>query len=613
MKFQFAGTRPKACIHTVNVESGGSTTAASAGDWKFYLQFRNRAGYSLFSDPVSFTLSAGQKVSVTIPADARRDGEHIEEWTIAGTNISPYNVDARVLASIPAFDDAGNPIALPHAVTFSSDEHLKLEASVANDAALPSQKLPGMRRGVSDSGQIKFWNANSETWDNVIPPKFTSYVPSAEGAGGSNQDIGSFADFQGVIFPDYDSGSTLPVRGRAIGYWLVNTGKFDVPMGTPISFTFRAGKYLDWQNKVLITPKGFADVVTGYLDRTGEGGVGLYEGIDQDFEYQKIAGEIVLEKNLPPGKAFYFEITPQFSDAQLGNLVLQGETLTCYATFSEENSVYAPGTKGLGDYIYPEPESRKRIFPSIGHLIATASPGAGLVKQREFRKSGSEIILGFDANTANQQIVISGDGVCFLADAIPPYCARRARAGTLDGIGLPTAFQYNLAVDASKVIRLNITHPTNIRNNYPDVVAGSNLGDFNASKVYVYIKDLNNGNILQYSEDIIPGSSSSSFAIGGLPGTTVTSLPNPDNTFGLYEPVSFTAQTELVSSFLPTGNVEVAIAYYFENTITSLDHTTDCIAELPNGGVIEYLDAIASGAGSSSVTPEDIMIFNFAF
>lgn len=613
-KFQFAGTRAKACVHTVNVESGGSTTAASAGEWKFYLQFRNRAGYSLFSDPVAFTLAAGQKVSITIPADARRGGEHIEEWVIAGTNLSPYNVDARVLAAIPAFDALGNPTPLPYTVTFSHDDHFKIEASVANDAALPTNKLPGMRRGTNDSGQIKTWNSIEQTWDIVIPPRFTSYVPSAEGLGGSNRDIGLLPDdFQGVLFPDYDSGYSLPVRGRAIGYWLVNDTDFDVPLGTPIEFTFRAGRYLDWQNKILITPKGFADIATGHLDRTGEGGVGLYDGIDQDFEYQKLAGEIILEKNLPPGRAYYFEITPQFSDTQLGNLVLQGQILTCYAKFGEESSTYAPGTQGLGSYIYPEPASRKRIYPSIGHLIAEASPGAGLVKQREFRKSGSEIIIGFAANTANQQVLVTSDGHCLVAASVPPYAVRRAIVGTVDGVGLPTAYQYNLAVDAGKVIRLNITHPTTIRSNYPDVVAGSNLGDFNASKVYVYVRNLSSGAILQYVQDITPGSQSSSFAIGGLPGTTVTSLPAPSNSFGLYTPTSFTATTENVSGFLPAANVEVAIAYYFENTVTSLNHTDGCIAELPSGGVVEYLDAIATGAGSSNITPEDILILSFAF
>lgn len=610
-KFQFAGVRPQACIHSVQILSGGSTTSAIAGDWKFYLQFRNRAGYSLLSDPVAVTLVAGNRVQITIPADARRDGEHHEEWVICGAR-SLYNVDARVLCTVPAYDNSGNQVALPASITLSTDEHFGIERTVTAEADLPSLPLHGMRRGLLSTGQIVRYNSFDSKWDNVIPPSFSSYVNSAEGAGGANRDAG-LLDWQNCIIPDYDSGFSQPVRGTAIGYWLCNDTDFDIPSGTPVALTFRAGKFTDFGGKMVIRPRGYVNILTGNLDRTGEGGTGYYEGIDQDFIYQKIDGEIVLEKNLPPGWAFFFEVIPQFSDAQTGNLVLQGEIITLYASFSNERSMYAPGTQGLGDFIYPDPPTRKRIYPRIGYLSAKASPGAGLIKQREFRKSGSEIILGFSANTANQQVVISGDGLCFLADALPPYAARRALVGTLDGVGLPTGFQGNLAVDAGKVIRLNIIHPTTIRNNYPDVVAGSNLGDFNASKVYVYVRNLSNGNILRYIHDIIPGSTSANFAIGGLPGTTVTSLPMPDNTFGLYEPVSFTAQTELVSGFLPTANVEVAIAYYFENTVTSLDHATDCITELPNGGVVEYLDAIASGAGGGNITPEDILVLGFAF
>lgn len=610
-KFQFAGTRPKACLHTIDILTGGSTTSAIAGNWKFYLQFRNRAGYSLLSDPVSATLSAGDRVQFTIPADARRDGEFIGEWIIAGAR-SLFNVDARVLCAIPAYDEQGNEVVLPVTVILSEDAHFLTEIIVTNESALPSNPLPGMRRGLQSTGQIVYYNSFTETWDNVVPPSFSSYVNSAEGVGGANRDAG-LLDWQTCIIPDYNSGYSLPTRGTSIGYWLCNDTKFNIPSGTPISLTFRAGKFTDFGGKLLITPKGYVNILTGNLDRTGEGGTGLYEGIDQDFEYQKVAGEIVLEKDLPPGWAFYFLVTPQFSDTQLGNLILQGEVLTVYASFGDERSTYAPGTIGLGDFIYPDPETRRRIYPRIGYLSAESAPGAGLVKQREFRKAGAVPILGFAENTANQQVVVTGDGAVFVADTLPSYAARRALVSTLNGVGLPTAFQYSLAVNSSKVIRLNIIHPTSIRGNYPDVVAGSNLGEFNASKVYVYVKNQATGTVLQFTENITPGSSASNFAIGGIAGTVVTSLPAPANTFGLYEPVSFTATTENVGSSFTTSNVEVAIAYYFENTITSLDHSTDCIAELPNGGVVEYLDAIASGTGSSSITPEDIMIFNFAF
>lgn len=599
-KFQFAGTRAKACVHSIQVETGGSITAAIAGNWKFYLQFRNRAGYSLMSDPVSVTLATGNKIEVTIPADARRDGEHIEEWVISGTNLSEFNVDAKVLCSVPAFDALGNPTILPHTVTLSSDEHFQLEASVATESALPSDKLHGMRRGVDSTGQILAWNSLTEAWEEVLPPRFTSYVPSAEGAGGANRDVGLLpTDYQGVTFPDYDSGNLLPVRGTSVGYWLCNDTDFDIPVGTPIDFTFRAGKYTDFSGKIIITPKGYADIATGHLDRSGEGGAGLYDGIDQDFIYQQFTGEIVLEKNLPPGRAYYFEITPQFTDAQLGNLISQGKILTVYAEFGIEKSAYAPGTLGLKDYIYPDPPTRKRIYPAIGILVAEASPGAGLVKQREFRRTGSELILGFAENTADQQVVISGDGVCFVSAIAPPYTVRRALVGTVDGVGKPTAFQYSLAVDSNKAIRLNIIHPTTIRADYPDLVAGSGLGDFNASKVYVYVRNTTTGEIQRFIQEIIPGSTSSNFAIGGTAGVVVPFLPSSSVTFGLYEPVSFTATTENAGSSFTSATVEVAIAYFFEKTVTSLNHITGCISE-------------DSPEQVSNLT-ENMMLINFAF
>jgi len=133
---------------------------------------------------------------------------------------------------------------------------------------------------------------------------------------------------------------------------------------------------------------------------------------------------------------------------------------------------------------------------------------------------------------------------------------------------------------------VTVTYPTAIRADYPDVIAGSADGEFNATYIRIYVRPVGGGTVTQFEQLITPSTASETFALGITVGTDIGSGSLPtrsDSTFGLYEPTTgnFTVGTQAGASSFSAGTYEVAIGFRYVDTVTTVTHSSDsgCIYE----------------------------------
>ena len=122
VQYAGVGTPPPPTISTI----AGSVTSAASGNYSAYLQSRNRAGYSTFSNAIDFTVAAGEGVRVTIPASARQPAWDLHEIVLAIAKNSTNPIDATVVATYPGFESDG---ALARSLPAQIEVHLILQSN----------------------------------------------------------------------------------------------------------------------------------------------------------------------------------------------------------------------------------------------------------------------------------------------------------------------------------------------------------------------------------------------------------------------------------------------------------------------------------------------------
>lgn len=608
-RYQYAGaasTPPALTVSTIS----GNLTAGKAGTYSFWLQTQNRAGFSLVSTRSDITVAAGQAIRVVIPSTIRPSpatGIDIQNCVIlCSADTNPLN--AVIVASQPGV--ASNP----YTIDLSEDEHLNLSSlSVANSAALPtgSDRLNGMRRSIDNlEGQIYEWSATQTAWVLSIPQAFTGYVTNLEGGLGANQSLSALDDLTEIIYPTYDlSGFSVPVK-----YWLVNNESAAIAQGKRIGLTVSAdiaGVDTDLTNLpgviggIELTFLGYATTSTGALDTTGAGGIGTMTGVGEAINYtgQGDTG-LQLQKDLPVGSAYVLSLRLSLDTATLSTLIPDGAVLKILPFFFNENAKPNPAAKLTGNVILGEYD-RRRIVPTA-NLNGLALNGSGFIDVGngfEFANVGQQTVTGLDSNTADQNVSINVSGECIVVPTVPDYAALRAIVGTVNGQGKATDWSAAVTLSNALYVSVEVTYPTAIRLDYDDVIAGSTAGTFNADTVRVYVRPTGGGNAIYWDFPVTPGNTSDTFIVGATAGTDSggTEPPaRPNDRFGLYEPAddSFTPTATAGSSVFTSQDYEVAIAFRFDTTITSIDHrtTSGCITEVDGNladlfQIVNYLGA----------------------
>ena len=581
-RYQYQGTPLQPPAPTVSTNSG-SVTSAKAGTKSVWLQYRNRAGYSLVSTRVDVTVAANQRIDVTVPLAAlpSPNGAYIWEYTILLSNDTNVN-NACVVATIPGYDsDETTALSPPFTVQLSRDEHLELSKTVTLEADLPtgSDRIHGMRRYVDELGQIVEWDSIIEEWTQVVPGVFNTYVSSVSGNMGAGQDISAIADLGIVIVPDYGlSGTSIPV-----GFWLVNDGGQAIAQGTRIGLTIENGdedvSYVGGiVGGVQITFRGYVNTTTGVLDTTDAAGTGTMTGVNLTVPYQGKQTGLTLPKALPAGSAYWMDVQASITPAMLNNRITQGSTLKFSPYFYTDFAVWNPAGKIFGDFVAAE-HGLRRILPNVG-LTAIAQAGSGNITVANgaftFDNVAAQDVVGFTPNTSDQEVWLSINGTCLLASTQPDGTRQRALVGTVDGTGDATAWNVStVSLDGGTLLEVDVTYPTTIRDDYGDRIAGTSA-IFNATYVTIYVRPSGGGDILKFDELVLVGEASQSFTVGSVAGTNIgTTLPTaPSADFGLFEPAddSFTVGTAVGDSEFAADTYEVAIAYRYLNTITAISH-----------------------------------------
>lgn len=591
-RYQYAGAPTSPPVPTIAVV-GGNLTSSKAGTYYFWLQTQNRAGFSLVSVSGSATVAANQAIQLTIPASALPNpsgGVDIQSYQIlCATTNDPFN--GVIVASKPGYETDGiTDIAPPFTITLTEDEHLNLSSlSVATSGSLPtgSDRINGMRRSISDlGGTIYEWSDQDTAWNVAVPQSPTSYVTDLQNSRGANQSLGSLTDLTELIFPEYSlSGDSEPVK-----YWLVNNESAAIPQGKRIAIAITAdieGIDTDLSNNsgvvggLNFTFRGYVNTTTGVLDTTSDGGVGTMDGVDESIGYTGDSDTtLVLQKDLPVGSAYVLEASANLDVANLNGLIPDGAVLKFTPSFFEEaatinSAALITGSTILGEY------DRRRLVPTLG-LNAIALNGTGLLKiptsqGYSFQDVGLQTVTGLDADTDNQLIAINISGQCIKVSTVPSFAAQRAIIGTADGQGKATAWSSPVTLSSSLTLDVEVTYPTQVRLDYDDAIAGSAGGSFNATFIRIYVRPVGGGNATYWERNITPNVASETFSVGSNAGTDAGSAEppaRPSDRFGLYEPAddSFSNTTAAGSSVFASGDHEVAIAFRFENTITSIDH-----------------------------------------
>ena len=577
MKIQYASfNSPQAPL--VTVTNNGNLTSISSGTKYFYFQCQGRGGFSLLSAPTTVQLTAGKKVEITIPSSARQPGWDIRKFLILVSDTANEE-DTCVIATAPGYLINGVDVTvLPVTITISYDEQLRTGVILASRTNLPTTNLiSGMRRYIDAEAVMLEYDARINDWATIKPSSFSTYISSTTDSTqfGADRSLEQISSSDGMLLPEYNSsvgGMSEPVK-----YWLVNDSLTPIPQGTRLRAIVNVGDIdysSEFAGKVFITPLGYVNLQTGALDTA-------ITGAGTDYTYQgDVQSDILLSKPLPAGWAYAISTKLNYRDYEVNNEVLQGSSIKVIPRFANTFAKYDEGGELLGDYILPELKQR-RIVPRRGS--AAALPGSGRVAGYTWKSLGEEAVVSMAPNTANQKVLISNNGSVF-AGNITETTKQRALVGTVNGVGKLSNW-FTVALDNTKNLKISITHPEFIRPDYPDAIAASQDGEFNASRVLVFIKTADNKIYKYVSTNLVAGDTISVYELDALPSESSLPVAMPIN-FGLYEPqsITITAVDAAVNneSDFTNGNVQVAVAYEYDGEVTSISHDVNagCIYEV---------------------------------
>lgn len=570
---------PSLAVSAVSGSIQGANTT-----YYFWLQGRNRAGYTLVSSSTSLVVANNTGINIVIPVTARRSGEDWREFTIsASTTNNPSS--ATVVAVMRGYEsDEITPIDLATCppIVLDLPAHLIL---ATNTAAFETNTLPlgtslkhGMRRKyLNNNAYYTYDQYSTKTVDNydVLSAStgrwlrvtgINEYLTDITiGAGSSIVDVNSSK----LITVDYtpNGSNSIPV-----GYYLINDSGATIVSGTRIDLVTRinnidANTALSGLIDVAIV--GYVNMATGILDTTNILLAGTY------VTYSREERSLYLPKDLPINYAVYISVRTKFTSLDLQKYVPLGSDLTVYPYITSVKGVYSDANIAVGDGIFSEYDKRL-VVPDNTTLSAIGLNGSGIVKNYSFRNVGTQEIAGIDANTANQNIYITRHGA-LVTDAVSDKISTlRAIISTELGYSLPIAFSSTFSISGTQSIQVTVNYPNAIRSNYPDtLIAGSNKGKFNANFVAIYLFDVTNNLYRRYIFPITPLAASDTFTITTTTAIPTISLPTPTANFSLFNPTSISRSTLSTGGTITASNYQISAGFYYDgNQVTKISHST---------------------------------------
>lgn len=600
---------------SVSISSSGGTFPAPLNR-TFRLHLVNEAGLSLASDPVSVSIPAGGRATVSFP-EANRDVASGYKYCFVSAAQDANIENAWAVGCWRMFQIGSETFATAVSLIFSRPEHLVVPpAIVANPTLLPSgtDLIPGMVRLVSggvNSGASYYihapWlvtNPNSpffqheidgdraiergagEYWVRFGNPQFGLFPLEGDlfGVGGAwrpmvavDPDAIANSLLFGNNYAASDSASeeTTIAPAPLIVHFSSDTGD-DIPacrFGLHVRIDgINATTLMD--RRIAVKFLGFYDPATGTIDTSS----GLNDGASMSgigevlFQDSGSSGFLATSKTLPGNQKAVFKIYPRFRASEIYPALVNGTEIQILPVLLPSGGVRVPIASlfenSQGGFVAPGGEFG-RVLPGDGTV--TVLPGRFVVRGFESAMQLKQTVVEVMPNTLNQQITVTKDGKATVRGTVGTQTVPSTEAllAIVDfGIGESKVSNWSnpIALSANSGLNITATYPVSgtfgrIRNDINEI--GGNLNaHFNPPQVRIYVLL---GSIIYRLNDLQPVtiSTSQTFSITNLSNATVVgSLPNPPfPDFCLFDPptVALTATT----GSLATGTYQVAIAYAY--------------------------------------------------
>jgi hypothetical protein len=607
LKPQYAGIGETCPPFTVTVESGGSLVA---GTKYFSFQLQNRCGFNVPSVSSAIAITANQRVKIVIPESARKAGWDIHYFVVS-CGISADASTHVQIARVPGYQ-FGIGISpqsvlqiLPYTLYLSSEAHIALAPTVADTGGLPvgSDRLDGQVRFITSLGSFAEYRSDSALplSDDVIPVDIGQWVRvgsastnvvNTEAGVGCDRNLTEVNPVTIIPTPPYPAINRVLPDWEA-KYWLVNDTTSVLPAGTEfgIELSYNEKRSPDLlAGLFMVRFLGFVDISTGEI-RTEDVSGNDFPGIGGYYPWNpKRENPFSTIDDLQPGEAIALGVKPFFSLAELNNEVSQRAVIGIVPVIRTQSGDYNPLGKLIPEGVVYAEGDRYRVVPGVG-LSGFILSGMALVGGYDFPIKPRRGIFGFAANTANQKVVINGNGAVFAqspSSVILASEALRALVGTVAGISSPGAWSDVVAIASGNSINIAIAYPCDadglgtIRADYPDVVKGNSKGAFNPPKIRIYLQRTDTNEIREFTGYSVIASETQVFNLTDWEdGAIITAIPENNTTdFSLYAPGSATISSTISGSF-PSASYRGCYAFEYDgNQITSIRHESPpCITE----------------------------------
>jgi hypothetical protein len=595
MSVTYANSRivlPNTCWSVIT-STGGSLSPTNL---YFSLQTENRIGRNLLLVSPLISITTNSKVTITINSQAKLPTEEIFNYVV-GVSISSVPNTFSQITKIPVTSSTTFPLTL----VISRDIFLRTGYITSDNISniLSADLLHGMRIGYNGTGLVYEYDSLDSTSivDNqfVLSAStnkrfkarggFSTYISSVYDIDGSRLDLREENDISPILSSYGTDGSDSPF----IRLWLDNASG-SVAVGTRITLTVKLNELVKtnlFDKKIRYIFEGIVDLDTCVLRTTKRDGLTPFEKLGIPLIFNSNNPNFALEEDLLIGEALSFSFYLNFLGAELNDFIPEGSIISIYPSFVSNVGSYVAGGEIIGDCIFSE-EGRRRVLPSTTNTGLEILSGSGLIKNYTFPLLPKTTILGLIPNTANQKVFINNLGNCFLAPTdLPNSSAIRAIISTTSGQTSTTSWSSYISITQNSNFTLTLTLPTNIRSNYPDLIATS-LTNFVIGKYVVYIQRQSNSEIRRFEVSYNSNVINNTFSISLLDwnsGVVVNSVPSATSThlhFNLYDLPYFITSSGLGSGF-SIGSYRFSIAYAYDgNQVTSISHdpAKGCILEL---------------------------------
>ena len=581
----------------IAASAGGTTTIAT--NYFYWFSGLSRGGLNKLTSLGQVPQAIGEKVTLTFNSALPNGCDTIALILSASTTNDPAT--AVVLGFIPLRDsDQVTTRSLPITFELTDDEHFELNSSVATvpDLATVARVFGTQRFVTSESAYYLY---DSEGWfpeTNSTPDWFringiltdivNTEAPRSAGQffGGCDTPIVSLVADSVLKNPLWNgTGDNSPTQK----IWFINGLTEDLGTIFPVGTGFDFIPSINERNSLgeIIT----SSTSTG-LERTGS-----VTELTPVSRIRRSTGTIDAALSgspivFTPGNVFY-RLTEALSrgfalefEVVTRAILSSNEFLSFYIREVGENGIFDTND-WIGSVVFPEDPNNPTqskfawIVPNSNNIKRLSGQGridiAGQIGGYTFSNVSEAVVttsLAFD--TPGQLVVIDGlqNGRCRVVQSSGEKEISesiRAIASTEAGIQFASDWSNTIVVSANAQISITFNHPTAIRGDYPDEIAGNVDAVFNADLVIVELEF--NG-----TSYFFPGTalltSPQTILIDSLgSATTVPVIVEPSPDFGLFGYEAIAISEILSGGSLASGSYRCRFYWEFTgNSATSISH-----------------------------------------